>query len=249
MDKLQWFKFTPSDWMMGKIQRCEEVTQARFVRLCCLYWNKNCLMSIEDAIIEIDKLHFEVLEAKKIVSLNDVYFNISFLDEQFFEIKDNFDDKSKNGIIGNLKRWHPLIHKQFIDKKINLEEAINQSKFIANLSLPDNLPIATQSQNIAEKTRLDKIREENINPDLKIDWVKLLEQFNEITGKESRVINTKTKNAFLLRLKEGYSKQNILDAIENCFNDSYHKETNHKYLTLEFISRADKLEKYSTIKS
>jgi hypothetical protein len=27
MDKLQWFKFTPSDYMMGKIQRCPEITQ------------------------------------------------------------------------------------------------------------------------------------------------------------------------------------------------------------------------------
>ena len=65
MDKLQWFKFTPSDWMMGKIQRCPEITQARFMRLCCLYWNKECLLSIEDAEIEIDKEHLDILIAKK----------------------------------------------------------------------------------------------------------------------------------------------------------------------------------------
>ena len=55
MSKLTWFKFTPSDYMMGKIQRCPEVTQARFIRLCCLYWNKQCELTYEDAEIEIDK--------------------------------------------------------------------------------------------------------------------------------------------------------------------------------------------------
>jgi hypothetical protein len=36
----------------------------------------------------------------------------------------------------------------------------------------------------------------------------------------------------------------IVNAITNCFNDDYHKE-NPKYLTLEFISRPDKMQKYS----
>ena len=57
MDKLQWFKFRPSDWMMGKIMRCDEITQARYMRLVCLYWNKGCDLSYEDAEIEIDKKH------------------------------------------------------------------------------------------------------------------------------------------------------------------------------------------------
>lgn len=168
MDKLQWFKFTPSDWMMGKIQRCPEITQARFMRLCCLYWNKDCVLSIEDAEIEIDKEHFEILVAKKIVSLNDTHFNISFLDEQYLEIQEDTKDKSKSGIIGNLKRWHPLIYNEFVSKKISLEQAIKKSKSIAEQSHPDNNPIAEQSQNIADKTRQDedKIRKDKKRKDL-----------------------------------------------------------------------------------
>jgi len=69
MDKLQWFKFAPSDWMMGKIQRCPEVTQARFLRLSCLYWNKECNLSYEDAEIEIDQEHLDVLIKKKIIKV------------------------------------------------------------------------------------------------------------------------------------------------------------------------------------
>jgi len=79
----------------------------------------------------------------------------------------------------------------------------------------------------------------------KIDFSKLLEFFNKTTGKKSRVVNKKTKEQFKARLKEGYTKQDIKEAIMNCYTDSFHKETNHKHLTLEFIGRADKLDKYS----
>jgi len=162
MDKLQWFKFTPSDWFMGKIQRCSEITQARFLRLCCLYWNKECNLSIEDATIEIDKEHLDILISKKIISVNNAHLNISFLDEQFLEIQDNTTNKSTSGIIGNLKRWHPSIYADFSSKKINLETAIKLSKTIANQSHTDSTPIADQSQANREtsQTREDKIRKD-----------------------------------------------------------------------------------------
>ena len=77
----------------------------------------------------------------------------------------------------------------------------------------------------------------------------LINQFNSITGKKTKVISPIVKTKILARLKEGYSKQDFLNAIENCYNDKWHKETNHKHLTLEFISRADKLERFSTQKT
>jgi hypothetical protein len=89
MEKLQWFKFSPSDYMMGKIQRCPEVTQARFVRLCCLYWNKECNLSIEDAIIEIDKEHLDILLLKKIIKIENDFLIIDFLNEQMENIKES----------------------------------------------------------------------------------------------------------------------------------------------------------------
>ena len=77
-----------------------------------------------------------------------------------------------------------------------------------------------------------------------IDFDALLVFFNTTTGKNIRVVNEKTKKQFNARLKEGYTKADIFNAIKNCHNDDFHKK-NPKYLTLEFISRADKLEKYS----
>jgi uncharacterized phage protein (TIGR02220 family) len=80
-----------------------------------------------------------------------------------------------------------------------------------------------------------------------IDWSKLLSKFNDITGKSSRVVPDKARNQILARIKEGYTKADILKGIENCYKDSHHQETNHKYLTLEFISRPDKLEKFVNV--
>ena len=67
--------------------------------------------------------------------------------------------------------------------------------------------------------------------------------FKTITKKNIRVFDDKAKRHFHARLKEGYTVEDIIQAIENCKNDKYHIENPH-YLTLEFITRADKLSKY-----
>jgi uncharacterized phage protein (TIGR02220 family) len=67
--------------------------------------------------------------------------------------------------------------------------------------------------------------------------------FNKITGKKMKVMNDKAKKQFKARLRDGYSKQDIIKAIKNCFDDDFHV-ANPKYLTPEFISRPDKFEKY-----
>lgn len=245
MDKLQWFKFTPTDWIMGKIQRCPEITQARFMRLICLYWNKECVLSKEDAEIEIDKEHLDILIAKKIIKVEDDFICIDFLNEQFKEIECAKEDKSTSAKIGNLKRWHRNIYDRFIKNEFNLEQAL----LIAYQSQPDSDTITEQSQNIAEKRRVELDKDNIIkNKTEPINWLVLLEFFNQITGKNCRVVSDKAKNQFKARLKEKFTKDDIANAIQNCFDDPYHKETNHKYLTLEFISRSDKMEKYSTIK-
>lgn len=156
MEKLQWFKFSPMDWVMGKIQRCPEVTQARYLRLICLYWNKEGILSYEDAEIEIDKEHLDILISKKVIKVDNDFISIDFLKEQLKEIKVDKSDKSNSGQIGNLKRWHRDLYDKFVKSELTLDEAVTKSK----LSHPDSTPIVTPSQNIAEKTRQDKSREE-----------------------------------------------------------------------------------------
>jgi|TARA_R110000744_G_scaffold304637_1_gene413153 hypothetical protein len=73
---------------------------------------------------------------------------------------------------------------------------------------------------------------------------KLLCVFNSILGKKARVIPAKAEKQIKDRLKEGYSKEDIVLAMENAAKDQHHMDSNYKYLTLEFITRPDKLERF-----
>ena len=81
-----------------------------------------------------------------------------------------------------------------------------------------------------------------------IDFVKLLAFINKTQKREGvskfKVINKSTQGKYLARLKEGYTTEQISNSIKNSIEDKYHKETNYKYLTPEFFSRAIMLDKH-----
>lgn len=81
----------------------------------------------------------------------------------------------------------------------------------------------------------------------KIDFEKLLSFINSKTGRDFKIINDATKKKYYARLKEGYTNTDIANAIINAVNSDYHKETNFTYLTPEFFSRAETLDKYSNV--
>ena len=89
----------------------------------------------------------------------------------------------------------------------------------------------------------DSVNDNNII----INYDRVFNSFKQITGKKIKVFGDKEKSQLSARLKDGFTYEDIEFGIKNCFNDSYHVETNHKYLTLEFILRQDKLSKFSTV--
>jgi len=102
--------------------------------------------------------------------------------------------------------------------------------------------LPTHSERNAIKERKGKESKEVIS----IDFDKLIEIYNSIYGRQIRVIPAKAKKQIRERLKEGYTKTDFVTALENAKNDQYHKDNNYKYITLEFISRPDKFERYSS---
>lgn len=226
--ELPYFKFEPNQWENGNIQMLSREDKGLFVDLCSMYWSRLGDVPFKLAVQKLcggNATAFNSLCDEKIIEVIEGNIFIKFLSEQLNEFEDLSKKNSKNA----KERWEK--HRKQKEKS-------------------DRNATASKSQCESDAIREEKIREKNnTSLDLKIDWEKLLNQFNKITGKNTKVINQQVKNKILARLKEGYSKQDLLNAIQNCFNDPYHKETNHKYLTLEFISRTDKMEKYSTIKS
>jgi len=83
----------------------------------------------------------------------------------------------------------------------------------------------------------------DINND-EIDFDALRKYYNYVFSKEMRIVNDKCKRQFRHLIKIGYTKSDIKKAIDNASNDKFHEENNFKHLTLEFISREEKFEKY-----
>jgi len=237
MEKLQWFKFSPTDWSMGKIQRCPEITQARYIRLCCLYWNKEANLSYEDAEIDIDKEHLDILVSKKIVECIDDNVVIKFLDEQLVDITANSKSKSKAA----KARW---------DKY--------KSKEVQSTTNADAMHVHTDAmQNDAEKRRGEETREEKRKEEKIIEdkpypdksgvfnFDKYLIFINETLGKNHKVVNKKVRSAINARLKEGYTNKDISKAIVNIKKSEYHINSGFSYCTPEFFSRSETIDKYS----
>lgn len=81
------------------------------------------------------------------------------------------------------------------------------------------------------------------------DFSKLLEFINKTYEGNFRVINKTTQAKYKARLKDGYTKDDILNAIVNCKNDSFHKEHNYKYCTPLYFSKDKTLDMYRDVKA
>lgn len=78
------------------------------------------------------------------------------------------------------------------------------------------------------------------------DFPELLNFINKTFGRNFKLINTAAKKSFEARIKEGYSKVDILNCIINLSKNSFHVENGFQYVTPGFIARSTTLEKYST---
>jgi hypothetical protein len=80
-----------------------------------------------------------------------------------------------------------------------------------------------------------------------IDFDYLLKYINDTLGRSFKVVNNKVKTKYKSLFKQGYTKVQIKEAIDNVKNNQYHKDTNYTYCTLEFFSRPDTIDKYSSV--
>ena len=150
------------------------------------------------------------------------------------------DERSKSGILGNLKKHNLDLYDEVIGNKISLEQAQETAK---DRKAPHSgKSTANTAVNVNDNVNDNDIK---VNNNLTVDWVALLKFFNDVTGRSFKVVSARAKKQIKDRLKEGYSKEDLVTAINNCFNDKYHQDNRH-FLTLEFISRSDKMEKFAT---
>lgn len=127
-------------------------------------------------------------------------------------------------------------------KREQWSDAGKKSAEVRRLKKEQALTELTNVENVAtELTVNDNVNVKDIHKDFNFDL--FLDWFNKTTNRNFKSIPEATKKSFKARLKEGYTKEDICKAVINCSKDKFHIE-NPKYLTPEFISRADKLALY-----
>ena len=113
--------------------------------------------------------------------------------------------------------------------------------------------IANDSKRISTIAKIaDNVNvNDNVNVIDNIDYQALLDFVNKSFGRNFKVVSDKIQRSYKARLKDGYKKEDIINAIRNCKENPYHKENNYQYCTPEFFSRAETLDKYAdrTIKT
>lgn len=103
---LTWFKFSPVDWMMGRIQRQPDRIQLSLIKLMCLYWHNQCQLTSDEAEEAIGLEEFKSLIKIKLVSCNEGRVSIATLDKELAEASQSNSDhwNWKGGITeGNRK--------------------------------------------------------------------------------------------------------------------------------------------------
>lgn len=75
------------------------------------------------------------------------------------------------------------------------------------------------------------------------DVHKIINIFNEVFNKQSRVMSKKVLNKYREILKH-FSLQDINQAMINAKIDDFHQENDYKYCTLEYFSRIEQIDKW-----
>jgi len=204
----------------------------------------NFLRSYFDVVNELEK------DTDKLNFLMSI-INKQFLDEDPKDLTFLVNlcySSQKHSIESSVKGWKRASNTDMYGNPLTDPSTPLGTNPLTNPSTPLGTNPLTNPKEEEEEEEVKEKEEEEVKEILNpINWDILLSYFNKATKKKSRSIPEKVKKAFLARLKEGYTKEDISLAIRNCYNDSYHIETKHKYLTLEFISRADKMDKFCNI--
>lgn len=133
---------------------------------------------------------------------------------------------------------NPTTYKERVLQKKN-----NTKKEIKNIECtfsenPANAPRDLFGSEFSNKTKRNCFAD--------VDFESIKQTLISCTGKKIRVVNEKAKRQFNARAKEGYLLEDILSAIQTASKNDYHISTEFRYLTMEFFSRADIIDKYST---
>jgi len=221
-----YFKFVATEWLTGNISFEDFDVQGLFINICAFYWHRDGNLTFE----EVKKRYkredlIQILIDSDYLGEDDNSISISFLDEQLVAANHISKKNSENGKKGVLA------------KALKLKEILATAEALPEIGFPK---LSKEEQEEEEKKNKNTSKVDTFEFDKLLDYIK--KAFN----RDFRLINKAVQKSFNARLKEGYSKRDILNCIDNLSKNKYHIENGFQYCTAEFISRAATLEKYSS---
>lgn len=102
--EIPFFKFFPSEWIMGNISYENYSTQGLFITACCHYWHQECNISEASLSKILGKRNVKKLKELDYLDVKNEQICIDFLDEQFTELSDLHKVRVSNGRKGGLSK-------------------------------------------------------------------------------------------------------------------------------------------------
>lgn len=163
--------------------------------------------------------------------------------------KDFSNKQSINGSVGAFwKKVKGLLSaKEYVKVKEHYTSKTNEEIYseIVEHDLKDEAKLKAMLQ-----AMLKHLGNAIVNKDIDIiNWEKLILQFNDMMNKKTKAINESVKASFKARLKEGYTKEDIVLTLENICKDEFHINNGFLHVTLEYVSRQKTIDKYINFKA
>lgn len=87
-------------------------------------------------------------------------------------------------------------------------------------------------------------------PEIKepMNFPALIQLLNTTFNREFRIVPDAVKKKYRARLREGYTKEDIFNAIKNCKSSEFHTNNDYQYCTPTYFSQQQTLEKWGAKK-
>lgn len=151
----------------------------------------------------------------------------------------------------SISKWISLlVEKGYINSVLIYKEGTKQilNRYLTLVQYPIkekfNTPIKEKFKD--NNTSINNTINNKANPKINIDG--LIGYFNKVFSKNTRLINSKDTLRINQLIKSGYTKKDILRAINNLSHDKNHIENGFKYVTYEFLFRDTIFERYVSMK-
>lgn len=142
--ELPYFKFIPAEYLLGTISFQKEKIQGTFILVCCHYWQRSCdlTLTLLNQLLSKSQANVEMLIKNSLLKHDKTTdkINIDFLDEQWIELNELYQKRSRAGSIGgqaSVKQRSSIKKEIKINKQIKIEKEIRKEKLVLPFSSID----------------------------------------------------------------------------------------------------------------